>query len=173
MDAIETMKARRSVRAYEPKPVAREALSKVLEAGRMAPSASNNQPWHFVIVQDPEKRKVLSEGRYAHFLTQSPVVIVGCGDTERAPRWHMVDVTIALQQMVLAATNEGLGTCWIGSFDEDSVRKCLNVPGNWKVVAMLALGYAKDKLDLGAAIMRSKNRKPLEEITSMDEFGKR
>ncbi len=173
MDLIDAMKERRSVRSYEPDPVPEELLSKVLEAGRIAPSASNNQPWHFVIVQDPEKRKVLSEGRYAHFLAQTPVVIVGCGDTAKAPRWHMVDVTIALQQMVLAATNEGLGTCWIGSFDEDGVKKCLGVPEGWKVVAMLALGYPRKKLDLGAALIRSKNRKPLEDITSRDEFGKR
>jgi nitroreductase len=172
MDLSDIMKERRSVRSYEPDPIPEELLSKVLEAGRIAPSASNYQPWHFVIVKDPEKKKVLSEGKYAHFLAQTPIVIVGCGDTVRAPKWHMVDVTIALQQMVLAATNEGLGTCWIGSFDEDSVKKCLGVPDGWKVVAMLALGYPKKRLDVETAPIRSKNRKPLEEITSWDEFGK-
>jgi len=173
MDVIDAMKARRSVRAYEPKQIPDEVLSSILEAGRLAPSASNSQPWHFIIVKDSEKRRVLSEGRYAHFLTQSPVVIVGCGDTKKSPKWCVVDVTIALQQMVLAATNEGLGTCWIGSFDEDSVRKCLGVPGDWKIVAMLAVGYAENKLDLRALLGRSKNRKPLEEISSTDEFGGR
>lgn len=172
MEVFEAVKKRKSMRAYEQKPIPDDVLSRILEAGRLAPSASNYQPWHFVIVRDPEKRKVLSEGRYAHFLTQSPLVIVGCGDTERSPKWNAVDVSIAMQQMVLMATSEGLGTCWIGSFDEDSVRKCLNVPEQFNVVAMLAVGYGREKLDLTKTLFRAGNRKTTEEITSYEEFGK-
>jgi nitroreductase len=150
--------------------VPEEVLSRILEAGRMAPSASNVQPWHFVVVKEPSIRKVLSEGRYAHFLTESPVVIVGCGDTEKSPRWYAVDVTIALDHIVLAATNEGLGTCWIGSFSEESVRRELNIPGRFKVVAMIAIGYPREKPDLVAKLARTKNRKNLEEISSHDKF---
>jgi nitroreductase len=93
------------------------------------------------VVSDPERRKALTGGRYAKFLTQSPVVIAGCGDMKKSPEWCKVDVTIALQNMVTQATAEGLGTCWIGSFYEDKVKKALNVPDGWTVVAMLALGY--------------------------------
>ncbi len=172
MKVFEAVQSRRSVRAYEPEPIPEEVLMKILESGRLAPSASNRQPWHFIIVKDPEKKKVLSEGRYAHFLKDTPVVIAGCGDAELSPRWYAVDVTIALQQMVLTATEEGIGTCWIGSFDEESVRKCLKVPERFKVVAMLAMGYPKDKLDLTALLARSKSRNALKEITSNEEFGK-
>jgi len=171
MKVFEAVQSRRSVRAYEPKSIPEEVLLKILESGRLAPSASNRQPWHFIVVKDPEKRKVLSEGKYAHFLAETPVVIVGCGDAELSPRWYAVDVTIALQQMVLTATEEGIGTCWIGSFDEEPVRKCLKVPERFKVVAMLAVGYPKDKLDLKALLIKSKNRKTLKEITSKEEFG--
>jgi nitroreductase len=172
MKVFEAVQSRRSIRAYEPRPVPEDVLSRILEAGRLAPSANNRQPWHFIVVKDPEKKKVLSAGKYAHFLVDTPVVVVGCGDAELSPRWYAVDVTIALQNMVLTATEEGLGTCWIGSFDEDPVRKCLNVPERYKVVAMLAMGYPKDKLDIGAFLIRSKNRKALKEITSTEEFGR-
>jgi nitroreductase len=172
MKVFEAVRVRRSVRAYEPGPIPEEVLFKILEAGRLAPSASNLQPWHFIVVKDPEKKKTLSAGRYAHFLADTPVVIVGCGDAELSPRWHAIDVTIALQQMVLMATEEGIGTCWIGSFEEEPVRICLSVPEKYKVVAMLAMGYPKDKQDIGASLARSKNRKALKEITSSEEFGR-
>jgi len=159
------------VRAYDSRPVPGDALGRVLEAGRISPSASNIQPWHFIVVKDPDKRKALSGGRYAKFLAESPVVIIGCGNTKASPKWYPVDVSIALQQMVIAATAEGLGTCWIGSFAEDEVRKAANIPRDYSVVAMLALGYPKEKFDLSAKLSRSKSRKPLEQIVSYEEFG--
>jgi nitroreductase len=170
MDVFDAIQARRSVRAYDPRPVPEEILDRILESGRLSPSAMNYQPWHFVVVTDPKKRAALSEGRYAKFLVESPVVIVGCADTKKSPKWSVVDVTIAMQQMVLAATAEGLGTCWIGSFSEDGVRTLLEVPGAYKVVAMLAMGYPREKLDLGAKLLRTRNRKELSEITSREKF---
>ncbi len=144
---------------------------KILETGRIAPSASNKQPWHFIVVKDPEKRKALSDGKWAKFLTETPVVIVGCGNKDESPEWHVIDVTIAMQQMVIAATGEGLGTCWIGSFYEDRVRKALKVPEELRIVAMLAMGYTKEKLDLTAKLVRSRNRKKMDDILSYEEFG--
>lgn len=170
MDVQEAIRLRKSVRVYDSRPVPEDVLNRVLEAGRLAPSAMNYQPWHFVVVRDPEKRKALSDGRYAKFLTQSPVVIVGLGDKVSSPEWHVVDTTIALQQMVLAATEEGLGTCWIGSFYEDKVKEALGVPERYDVVAMLAVGYPKDGADLGAVPAMAKNRKDLEKILSYDGF---
>jgi len=173
MKVFEAVQSRRSVRAYEPKPIPEDVLLKILEAGRLAPSANNRQPWHFIVVKDPGRRKVLSSGRYAHFLEKAPVVIVGCGDAELSPRWYSIDVAIALQQMVLTATEEGIGTCWIGTASRKKlVRKCLNIPERMKVVAMLAMGYPKDRLRLEALLSRSKNRKALQEITSHEEFGR-
>ena len=173
MDVFDAIKARSSVRAYDSTPVPDDSLARILESGRLAPSANNFQPWHFVVVKDDAKRAELSKERWAKFLKESPVVIVGCGDKKRSPDWYAVDTTIALQNMVLAATNEGLGTCWIGSFDEDKVRKLLSIPDDFSVVALLSLGYPRKKLDLAAMVVRSKNRKDLIEIVSREEFGKR
>jgi len=170
MEVSEAIRVRRSVRAYDSRPVPDDLITKVLEAGRIAPSASNYQPWHFIVVKDAAKRQVLSEGKYAKFLTESPVVIVGCGDKKTSPRWYVVDTTIALQQMVIAATAEGLGTCWIGSFDEDTVRETLGVPERFAVVAMLAVGYHKQKPGSVVQPTRTRNVKELEKIVSYEEF---
>ena len=170
MDVFDAVKARSSVRAYDPTPIPKEALEKVLESGRLAPSANNFQPWKFIVVTDDEKRAELSRARYAGFLKESPVVIVGCGDKKRSPEWYAVDTTIALQNMVLTATNEGLGTCWIGSFDEDRVRSLLSIPDDFSVVAMLSVGYPRKKIDLVKMATRAKHRKGLEEIVSYEMF---
>ena len=172
MDVFEAIKKRRSVRAYESKPVPEEKLMKILEAGRLAPSAGNIQPWHFIVVRSAEKRKRLAKARWAKFLAEAPVVIVGCGDQKASPKWFMVDVAIAMQNMVLTATNEGLGTCWVGSFNEDEVKELLKIPENHKVVALLAVGYPREKLDLTGKILHLvRRRKKLEEIVSFEEFG--
>ena len=171
MEIIKTIKNRRSVRSYSDKPISDKALARVLEAGRLAPSANNRQPWHFVVVKDPEKRKTLSEGRYAKFLTRCPVVIVGCGDRVKSEKWHVIDTTIALENMVLQATSEGLGTCWIGSFNGEDVRRLLSIPDNFAVIAMLAVGHPKDGPIRSAPVSRSQRRSS-EEIVSWEEFGR-
>ena len=173
MDVFEAIKIRKSVRAYDSRPIPNEILLRILEAGRLAPSAGNIQPWHFVVVSDGEKRKRLAQARYAKFLAESPVVIVGCGDQKASPRWYMIDVTIALEHIVLAATNEGLGTCWIGSFSEDEIREMLKIPENFRVVALLAIGYSRKKFDLAGKLLHLiRRRKKLKKIASFEEFGK-
>jgi nitroreductase len=173
VDVFEAIKTRKSVRAYSSKPVPNELLLKIAEAAQIAPSASNIQPWQFIFVTDKDERNKLSEGRYAGFLAESPVVVVGCGDQKVSPRWYMVDVTIALEHIVLAATNEGLGTCWVGSFEEDKVKKLLKIPEDYRVVAILALGYPREKLDqTGKLVHLIHKRKGLDQIVSHDEFGK-
>ncbi|MEM0343849.1 MAG: nitroreductase family protein [Thermoplasmata archaeon] len=171
MDVHEAIRIRRSVRSYLDKPVPESALNRILEAGRLAPSANNLQPWHFVVVTDQAKREELSHGRWARFLKDCPVVIVGCGDRAASPKWHPIDVAIAMQQMVIAATADGLGTCWIGSFDEDVVRRILKVPENYRVVAMLAVGYPKEPLEPTARLRDTRRRKPIAEIVSYETFG--
>ena len=110
MEVFAAVQSRRSVRGYAHAEVPKEKIEKILEAGRRAPSAMNAQPWHFIVVTDLENRRLISKsGRYAGFLKESPVVIVGCGDSEASPKWYVVDVSIALQSMVLTATAEGLG----------------------------------------------------------------
>jgi nitroreductase len=174
MDAFEAIQKRESVRSYESTPVPKETLAKLLEAARIAPSANNTQPWHFIVVTDSEKKKELSKGLFAKFLAETPVVIVACGDTKASPDWCVIDVAIAVENMVLAATGEGLGTCWVGSFDEDQVRGLLRIPRNFKIIVLLAVGYAREKVDLAGKIVRSvRKRKTLDEIASFEECGQR
>jgi nitroreductase len=169
LEVYEAIKIRKSVRAYDTKPIPDDVLMRVLEAGRAAPSANNGQPWHFIVVKSREKREVLSKRIFARFLLESPIVIVGCAD--RRGRFHVVDVSIAMQQMVLAATAEGLGTCWIGDFDEKVIRELLRVPEKYGVVCLLALGYPKEKLELAAKFLGTRSRKRIESIVSYEEFG--
>jgi nitroreductase len=173
MDVFEAIEKRRSIRKYEPAPIPNEKLDKILEAARLAPSASNVQPRHFIVVTDEERKKAVSAGMFARFLRQAPVVIVACGDEKKSPKWYPIDVSIAVENMVLAATGEGLGTCWIGSFDENKVRAVLKIPKNLRVVVLLALGYPSGKEGLGSKVLRLvRKRKSLDEIVSIEEYGK-
>lgn len=172
MEVADAVKVRRSVRAYDPKEIPADVLERILEAGRISPSANNTQPWHFIVIKDAEKRKVLSKRTWTKFLTESPVVIVGCGDEKKAEEWYVIDVSIALQTMVLAATSEGIGTCWIGDFDEDKVRDLCKIPEKFRVVCLIAMGYPREKFDLSKVFTAGKRRKALTEIVSYEEFGR-
>jgi nitroreductase len=172
LDACEAIQKRKSIRDYETNTVPREMLQKLLEAARLSPSANNVQPWHFVVVTDVEKRKILSKGLFAKFLKDSPAVIVLCGDERASPEWYIVDVALAGENMVIAATNEGLGTCWVGSFDEKEVKSLLSIPENLRVVALLSIGYPKEKVGVTTRILRLvRRRKALNEISSWETYG--
>jgi nitroreductase len=131
MDVFEAIQERRSIRAYQDTPVPREKLEKILETARLAPSARNTEPWHFIAVTDKEKRKILSKGRFAKFLVEAPLVIVACGDKKASPDWYAIDVALAVENMVLTATSEGLSTCCVGSFNEKEVKAAVEVPDNF------------------------------------------
>jgi nitroreductase len=148
MELYEAIRARRSVRNYDPRPVPREALGRLLEAARQAPSANNLMPWRFIVVTDLACRKAMAEsGTYGRFLANCPVVIVACGDAVLSSKWYAVDTAIALEHIALAAAAEGLGSCGIGSFDEATVCKLLAVPEGQRIVALLGLGYPMDGID--------------------------
>lgn len=172
MEVFDAIQKRKSIRAYASTPVSKELIERILGAARLAPSAANIQPWYFIVVTDAEKRnRMASSGRFARFLKESPVVIVGCGDSKASPKWHVVDVAIAMQNIVLAATAEGLGTCWVGSFDEGLVKELLKIPEHFKVVALLAMGYPRKKIDLLAKIMHLiRRRKGLSKIVGFEEY---
>jgi len=174
MDVFEAAQERRSIRTYQDKPVPREKLEKILEAGRLAPSAKNIEPWHFIAVTDAEKRKALSGGMWAKFLAQAPLVIVACGDKKVSPDWYAIDVALAVENMVLTAVSEGLGTCCVGSFSEKDVKAVVKVPENFEVLLMLAVGYIGEKLDLSSKLLHLvRTRKTLSEVASEEEYGKR
>ncbi|MEJ5292502.1 MAG: nitroreductase family protein [Candidatus Methanosuratincola sp.] len=172
MEVFEAILKRRSVRSYLPDPIPQEKVNRILEAGRLSPSAMNRQPWHFVVVTDPEKRKELAHGKFGGMLKEAPLVIVGCGDREASPKWYKVDTAIALQTMVIAATGEGLGTCWVGSFDEARVKGVLKIPERYEVVSLLAVGYPREGFSVTGAITSVlRNKKKIGEIVSYEEYG--
>ncbi len=169
MEVMEAIRSRRSVRGYKPDPIPEADLNEILEAARLAPSASNRQPWKFIVVTDPDKRAALTRAsRNQVFVGQAPVIIVAVGlepdqtmmcGVER----YAVDLSIAVDHMTLAAVDRGLGTCWIGAFDQEEVRRITGVPDEYKVVTVFPLGYPADE-------PRAKARKPLEEIVCWETF---
>jgi len=141
MDVFEAIRTRRSIRKYRPEPIPDEKLEAILEAARMSPSAGNRQPWGFVVVQDSDRKRALAEAANNQtFLEEAAVIVTAVGDPEASKRWHDRDPMIALEHMVLAATALGYGTCWIGAFDEDAVKRLLKIPAKMKVVALLPIG---------------------------------
>jgi nitroreductase len=164
MSLIDTVLSRRSVRRYEPKEIPRDVLDQILEAGRQAPSAANKQPWHFIVLTDYEIKKELSKGLFNRFIKDAPVTIVGCAPKDLiAGKWSMVSTTIALQNMVVAAWAMGVGSCWIGDFNEEKVKRLLSISENWNVVALVSFGYPAEK-------PQPRKKKPVEEIVGFNKF---
>lgn len=150
MAILRQIERRFSVRSYQERPVEPEKLAAVLEAARLAPSARNFQEWRFVVVQDAAVRRQLAEAaNNQSFVADAPVVIVCCGTkADYVMRCgqlaYPVDVSIAMAYMSLQAVEEGLGSCWVGSFYEDQVKPILGIPADVRVVELLTLGYARD-----------------------------
>ncbi len=144
---VDTILSRRSIRRYENKEIPADVFSKILEAGRQAPSAANRQPMHFIVVTDEAIKKELSKGLFNRFIKDSPVTIVGCAKTGDilTGKWSIVDTTIALHNMVIAAWTMGVGSCWIGDFSEKKVKQLLNIPDAWNVVALVSFGYPAEQ----------------------------
>lgn len=169
MDVYEAIRTRRSVRAYRPDPIPEDVLQRILDAGRMAPSAANKQSWKFVVVRDADLRSRLAVAAHNQsFVGEAPVVIVAVGlSPERTMSCEVpadpVDLAIAVDHMTLAAAAEGLGTCWIGAFDQNEVRRLLGIPDSCKVIALLPVGYPADQ-------PKAKSRKELSEIVCYDRF---
>ncbi len=174
MSLVDVVLSRRSIRRYTSKEIGEDVLEKILEAGRQAPSAGNRQPWHFILITDNEIKEELSKGVYTWFIKDSSAVIVGCANSE-ARNWSVVDTSIALQNMVIAAWAMGVGSCWIGAFKEEDVKQLLAIPEGWKVVALIAFGYpAEGENRFPKNFQKSRDRlskkKPIEEIVSRNKF---
>ncbi len=172
MSILKVMWDRRSIRRYKKDPIPEDVLLRILEAARIAPSGSNLQPWKFIIVRDNALKEKLAQASAGQlFMAEAPVIIVGCGFPDNCYA-HMgrymkswpVDVTIALEHLILQAQEEGLGTCWIGSFEEEEVKSILNIPEDVRVLALTPLGYP-------AKTPSFRGRKGLEEIISYDGWG--
>lgn len=169
MEFDQVIRQRYAVRSYQDRPVEEDKLQRVLEAARLAPSGSNRQPWKFVVVRDAAiRQKLVAACCDQAFVGQAPVVIAGVGlMPDRVMRCDVpgdpVDVSIALEHIALAATNEGLGTCWIGAFYQPKVREVLGIPDTCKVIEVMTLGYPADK-------PRPKTRNSMDEVVCYDQW---
>ena len=184
---LEIITKRRSIRDYSPREVEEEKLQLILESARLAPSSCNSQPWHFVVVRDREKIKKISTcvpvgekviGYYASnsFISKAPVIIAACANphiiTHSTAKLIgidclMLDMGIAVEHLVLTATELGLGTCWLGYFSEKKIKEILGIPRGTRVTILLSLGYPADSEN-----MKEQKRRELREIYSVDTYKK-
>jgi nitroreductase len=167
----ELVRRRYSVREYDPDAdVPPEQIRSILEAAIEAPSAGNCQPWHFVVVRDLDLREALAKAAYGQgFLAQAPVVIVVCCDPARSAMrygrrgiglYSLQDTAAATEHILLAATALGLGSCWVGAFDEAAAARALSLPKHLRPVALVSIGHP------AVSSSRYTARRPLEQIVS-------
>ncbi|MHC1680735.1 MAG: nitroreductase family protein [Methanomassiliicoccales archaeon] len=181
METTEAIRSRRSVRRYLETPVSRETIETLLEAAIRAPSAANKQCWRFVAVTDKEIIAELTKFNmvFNGWLKGAPAVIVVCADPKESTDlndlpYYMWDSALAMHNMVLAATDMGLGTCYLAAYKEDKVKELLGVPENIRVVCMTPLGYPTEKRSVGEKLIHvvagSSKRKPLSEVAHWDKW---
>ena len=173
MDIFQVFRDRRSIRKYQDRPVEADKLEQVLEAARLAPSWKNLQCWRFLIIDDSEKKKALfkafPEGNPGtKALATAPIVIVVCADpsasgVENGIEYYVADTAIAFEHLCLAAYALGLGTCWMGWFDEAAVRKSLDIPTSFRVLGVTPLGYPDQE-------PKARPRKELAEIAFYNQW---
>lgn len=185
MDTLEAIHTRRSVRRFSDRPVEAEKLLSALKAARMAPSWANMQCWRFVVVQDPAMKRRISEfastdslfsakgyksNPSQRALADAPVVIVACAECNqsgdvRGQQYFMTDVGMAVASLMLAAHAVGLGSVFVGIFDEKQVGSLLGIPAYINIVGLIPLGYPQEALEVVSS------RKPLDEIIHYERWG--
>ncbi|HDZ77195.1 MAG TPA: NAD(P)H nitroreductase [Candidatus Omnitrophica bacterium] len=174
MNFLELVARRQSIRKYTPKPVSREIIDRCLEAARLAPSACNSQSWSFIIIDDREMVKKLSQGVFSgiysmnSFAKNAAALIIVVTEREkftarlggyfRGVKYNLIDIGIACEHFMLQAESEGVGTCWLGWFNADRVKKILSIPKAKKIDVLISMGYAEDRS------LRQKIRRSLGEI---------
>lgn len=161
-ELMDIIKKRRSVRAYLDKPVEDEKIREIIEAARLAPSSHNSQCWRFVVTKGDVKEQIVKKALGGIIIPNkwaksAPVIIVACAEMSlithkigagiKGIEYHLLDIGIAAEHLVLRATELGLGTCWIGWFNEKAVREILNIPRSIRIVALVTLGYPKGDLE--------------------------
>jgi nitroreductase len=168
MDIIETIKTRRSVRRYKRDQIPKNLIEKLLEAGRWAPSASNSQPWNFILLKDEKlKREVANATTYGKFLADAPlgIAIVVDPNTSTHP---VEDGSVAAENILLEAQSLGLGSCWIGAYNssyEEKAKKILKIPAEKRLLSIISVGYPAES--------PKKERKELNEIVFTDYYGEK
>lgn len=171
MSFLDLVKKRFSARDYEARPVEKEKLMLVLEAARLAPSAANFQPWHFIVLQTMEKQDELSKMYHGQWILKAPLVIVACAD--RSQSWKRgndgkdssdIDAAIAIDHMTLMAADLGLATCWVCNFKAGICSELLDLPDEVEPIALLPLGYSNSTLP-------DKKRKTMASIVHYNKYG--
>ncbi|QGY47127.1 nitroreductase [Maribellus comscasis] len=170
MEFQNLIKNRFSVRSFKNTAIEPAKINMILEAGRLAPSAVNFQPWHFIVVQQTENLKKIKAIYPREWITSAPVLIIACSDHSKSWKRRLdgkdsadIDISIAVDHMTLQAVEIGLGTCWVCNFDAKKCSELFNIPEHIEPVVILPLGYP----DISAP---EKKRKPLEEITHWETF---
>lgn len=173
METLDCIHSRASVREYKSDPVPDAAISEIIEAATQAPSSGNVQDWEFVIVRTSEGRSALASAAFEQgFVAKAPVVIVVCSDTERISNaygergktlYSVQNTAAAIQNLMLAAWDRGLGTCWVGAFSEDAVRDAVVLPSNARPFAIITLGYPADR-------QAKPRRKPVDRVMHWETF---
>ena len=169
MEFSELIRTRYSVRAYKPDPVEDEKLHQILEAARLAPTAANRQPFRILVIHTEGRQEELRRIYRRSWFVEAPIIICACGVPAEnwvrmdGKNYNDVDVTIAMDHLILAAANLGLGTCWVAAFDPDAAREVLNLPAGVEPVAFTPLGYPADSPS-------EKKRKPLDELVRYENW---
>lgn len=167
MKVLEAIRTRRSIRKYKDKNISEDSIKKILEAGRWAPSASNTQPWNFIVLRDEKVRERVAQATtHGKFLAEAPLGIAVVTDPE-ASTHPIEDGAIATQNMLLAAHALELGACWIGAYGsvyEDEVKEILKIPEDKRLLSLISMGFPDQS--------PKSSRKELEEFTFNDKYGK-
>ena len=170
-EVLEAIQNRRTIRRFKEKQVPEERVEVILNAGRWAQSFNNAQPWKFIVIQDRETKKRLSEkaGKSVYYkgIVEAPLTLVICADPDRDSRHWIEAGCNAHQNMALAAHSLGLGSSWIAILNTDSeepIKKVLGIPKNMRVISLMPIGYPDEK--------PQKNRKPLQEIVCYEKYGR-
>jgi nitroreductase len=167
MEFMDVVSKRRSIRKYKSNPVLDTDIEYILEAARLAPSWANSQCWKFIVVKDEKVKEELAAAGNS-WIVNAPVIIAACADpskpgTKGDQPYYMLDIGIAMEHIILAAADKGLGTCWIGAFDEATAKKALDVPDNMRVVALTPLGHPDEAPG-------PRPRKLLKDIMCVDKY---
>lgn len=170
MSVYETIRGRGSIRRYKPDPIPEKELETILDAARLAQSAANRQPWQFIVVSEPSRKSALvSVAGHQRFVEEAAAVIVCLADPGASAAvgpfsGFLIDSAIAIENMVLTAWELGIGSCWIGAYNEAGVKQLLGIPDNLRVVSLLTLGYP-------AVGPGPKRRKALKDIVHRERYG--
>jgi len=173
MELTDAIKNRRSIRTYKKQEIPQELVNQLIEAARLAPSAGNAQSWSFVIISEQENKQALSEAAFnQRSIIEASAVLVVCADENRAKESYgdrgktlycLQDTAAATQNILLTACSLGLGTCWVGAFREEEIRKVIKAPSEMRPVALIPVGYPKES-------PRARSRRPAIEVMHKETF---